>query len=59
MGMGDLDPEILVSISLRLPTLDREALAAHLAPLFNAAIGAGGVSTSISFQPYDPDEDDA
>lgn len=50
--------ELLVSISLRLPTLDREATSKHLGPLMEAAIAAGGMSTHISVQPYDPDEDE-
>lgn len=52
------DSELLINISLRLPTLDREATSKHLGPLMEAAIAAGGMSTHISVQPYDPDEDE-
>ena len=51
------ESELLVNISLRLPTLDREAVSKHLGPLMEAAIAAGGMSTHIGVQPYDPDED--
>ena len=52
------ESELLVNISLRLPTLDREATSKHLGPLIEAAIAVGGMSTHISIQPYDPDEED-
>lgn len=51
-----MDPEILVSINLRLPQADRRALADHLAPVIKEAIVAGGDSVMVSLQPYDPDE---
>jgi hypothetical protein len=50
--------ELLVSVQMRFPSLDREALAAHLAPVITVAIAAGGTLTTLSVQPYDPDEDD-
>jgi hypothetical protein len=52
------DPELLINISMRFPNLDREALAQHLGPLIATAVAAGGMSTNISIQPYDPDSDD-
>lgn len=52
-----MDPEILCTISLRLPQADRRTLADHLAPLMQEAVAVGGVTTHISFQPYDPDEE--
>jgi hypothetical protein len=51
------ESELLVNISLRLPTLDREATSKHLGPLIEAAIAVGGMSTNISIQPYDPDDE--
>lgn len=55
---GELEPEILVNISLRLPQADRIALGGHLAPLMQEAVVAGGDTVHISLQPYDPDEED-
>jgi len=52
-----MEPEILVTISIRLPQADRQALADHLAPLMREAIAAGGDKTHINLMPYDPDED--
>lgn len=52
-----MDPEILINVSLRLPQLDRRALAEHLAPIFKEAVAAGGDTVHFSLQPYDPDED--
>lgn len=51
-----MEPEILVSISLRLPQADRRALAEHLAPVIKEAIIAGGDTVHVGLQPYDPDE---
>lgn len=51
-----MEPEILVSVSLRLPQSDRRALAEHLAPVIKEAIIAGGDTVNINLQPYDPDE---
>lgn len=51
-----MDPEILVSITLRLPQADRRALADHLAPVIKEAIVAGGDTVHVAMQPYDPDE---
>lgn len=52
-----MDPEILVSITLRLPQADRRALADHLAPVIKEAIIAGGDSVMVNLQPYDPEDD--
>jgi hypothetical protein len=52
-----MEPEILISITLRFPQLDRVALAQHLAPVLREAIEAGGNSVTISLQPYTPEED--
>lgn len=52
-----MEPEILVTISLRLPQADRVALAEHLAPVIREAIIAGGDTAYVSLQPYDPDEE--
>jgi hypothetical protein len=51
-----MDPEILISISFRLPQADRRALAEHLAPVIKEAIIAGGDTVNVNMQPYDPDE---
>lgn len=53
-----MEPEILVTISLRLPQADRRALGEHLVDVMREAIIAGGDSTMISLQPYTPEEDD-
>lgn len=50
-----MEPEILVSVTLRLPQADRRALAAHLLPVIEEAIIAGGDTVHIGLQPYDPD----
>lgn len=52
-----MEPEILVSISLRLPQADRRALADHLAPVIREAIIAGGDTVHVALQPYDPEEE--
>lgn len=52
-----MDPEILVTISLRLPQADRRALGEHLSDVMKEAVVAGGDTVHISLQPYDPDED--
>jgi hypothetical protein len=52
------EPEILVTVSMRFPNLDRTALAEHLGPVMTAAVAAGGTSTSINMQPYDPEADE-
>jgi hypothetical protein len=52
-----IDPEILVVISMRLPQVDRRALGEHLQDVMKEAVIAGGDTTSISLQPYDPEED--
>lgn len=53
-----MEPEILVSITMRLPQADRSALAKHLSPVIFEAIRAGGDKTMISLIPYDPEEDE-
>jgi hypothetical protein len=53
-----MEPELLVNISMRLPQSDRTALAEHLAPLMKEAVKVGGITTNISMQPYDPNEED-
>lgn len=52
-----MEPEILVSISIRLPQADRRALAEHLAPVFKEAVAAGGDKVTVSLMPYNPDDD--
>lgn len=51
-----MEPEILITISMRLPQSDRQALAAHLAPVISEAIIAAGHTVHVALQPYDPDE---
>lgn len=50
--------ELLVTVQMRFPSLDRQALSEHLAPVMTAAVAAGGNSTSVSIQKYTPDDDD-
>jgi len=52
-----MEPEILVNISFHLPQTDRRVLGEHLAPVFKAAVEAGGDTVHVSLQPYDPDEE--
>lgn len=52
-----MDPEILVTISLRLPQADRRALGEHLSDVMKEAVIAGGDTVHIALQPYDPDAD--
>jgi hypothetical protein len=52
-----MSDELIVYLSMRFPVLDRPALAAHLAPVIQAAIAAGGNFTSLNVMPYE-DEDD-
>jgi len=54
-----MEPEILITISLRLPQADRQALADHLVPVMREAIAAGGDTVHIGMQPYDPDAPDS
>jgi len=53
-----MEPEILITISLRLPQADRNALADHLKALMHMAVVAGGDTVHIGLQPYTPDEDE-
>lgn len=53
----DTVTELLVTLQMCFPTVDRQALAAHIAPVVTAAIAAGGKHTSISVQPYEHDDD--
>ena len=50
-----MEPEILVTISFRVPQVERKELLARLIPIFNEAIITGGDTLRISLQPYDPD----
>lgn len=43
---------------MRLPQVDRRALGEHLRDVMKEAVIAGGDTTSISLQPYDPDDDE-
>jgi hypothetical protein len=52
-----MSDELLVTVQMRFPSLDRKALAEHLAPVMTTAVAAGGVSTSVSIQAYDPDDE--
>jgi len=52
-----VEPEILVTITIRLPQGDRRALAEHLSPVIKEAIAAGGDKVHVALMPYDPDED--
>jgi hypothetical protein len=52
------ESEVLVSLSMRFPAVDRRVLNEHLAPVVEAALKAGGIGTNFSIQPYDPDEDE-
>jgi hypothetical protein len=51
--------ELLVTMSMRFATLNREVLAAHLEPVIRTAVEAGGVTTNVSVQEYNPDEESA
>lgn len=51
-----MESEILVSISFRVPQVERDDLVPRLAPVFNEAIIAGGDTLHISLMPYDPEE---
>lgn len=53
-----MEPEILVTISFRLPQADRISLGEHLQAVMREAIIAGGDTAHISLQPYDSDEDE-
>lgn len=53
-----MESEVLVTISLRFPVMDRPALSAHLTALVAEAISVGGITTHIGFQPYEPEDDD-
>jgi hypothetical protein len=52
-----IESEVLVTVQLRFPALDRRALADHLSPILVEAITAGGSLTSFSIQGYEPNED--
>lgn len=55
---GVIEPEILVTISLRLPQADRQALGVHLQDVMKEAVIAGGDSVHISLQPYTPEDEE-
>lgn len=50
-------PELLVTVQLVFPSLDRQALAEHLGPLMVASVAAGGNRTSVSVQEIEEDDD--
>jgi hypothetical protein len=52
------EPEVLVTISMRFPPLDRVALSDHIADVVKAAIASGGLGTHVTVQGFDPDEDE-
>lgn len=52
------DDELLVTLSLRFPMLDRKALAEHIGELLVAAVSAGGLSTHVNVQTYNEDEEE-
>lgn len=55
-----MEPEILVTVQFRLSqveALDRRAFAKRMVPLMEESVAVGGDKVSISFQPYDPDEE--
>jgi hypothetical protein len=52
------DREVLVTIQLRFPALDRQALAEHIQPLFREATTAGGNMTSFSIQYINEEDQD-
>lgn len=54
-----MSDELLVTLSMRFPMLDRVALAAHLGPVVEAVIAAGGNSTSLMILPWDDEDEDA
>ena len=59
--MADLEPEILVNITFRVPQLvamDRSTFAEQIEPIIREAIMVGGGTVHFSMQPYDPDADD-
>lgn len=61
MSDSELDPEILVNISFRLPQLaamDRISFAAQMVDVIRETIIIGGTTVHIGIQPYDPDESD-
>jgi len=53
----ETEPEVLVSISLTFPNLDRIAIGQHLKPVMDAIFDAGGITSNLSIQPYDPEDD--
>lgn len=52
-----MEEQLLVTLQLRFPMCDRAALAAVLAPVMEAAVAAGGLSTNVSVQSYEYEED--
>lgn len=53
------DQQILITVQLRFPTVDRRVIADQVAPLVREAIAAGGELGSISVQTIDVDDDEA
>lgn len=52
------EQQILITVQLRFPTVDRRVIADQVAPLVREAIAAGGELGSISVQTIDLDDDD-
>jgi hypothetical protein len=52
-----MSDELLVTLSLRFPLLDRQALAAQIAPVMQAAVAAGGISTHVTVQTYNEEDE--
>ena len=47
--------ELLVTLSMRFPAaVDEYTLSAVLTPVVRAAVAAGGLTTNLSVQPYEP-----
>jgi hypothetical protein len=53
-----MEPEILVTISFRLPQVERRTLATQLEMIMKQAIIVGGDTVGINLQPYTPEEDE-
>lgn len=53
-----MSTELLITVQLRFPSLDRHALANHITPMVTAALAAGGTLTTVSVQEIDDEEID-
>jgi hypothetical protein len=61
MAGQELEPEILINISFRLPqiaAMDRQDFSDKMLDILREALLLGGTTMHFSAQPYDPDEDD-